>query len=295
MASYNRESLDTIEVFDGGCSFAAPRKASRGGDSFGDAERMSALRRTIESQIIPRLMLACRETALSATAVVSNAFTLQDRVPEFTSYLLDGDMTAVAGVVGRAVQEGASQSAVMLDLFAPAALRLGELWESDERDFAEITFAMGCLQQALHIFEPPGRHLPSAASQRTIFLTPCDGEQHYFGVQLLDIFFSGADWNVTSRLVFDRKQTAIFLTKRRVDVLGFSISRESLLDQLASDIELLRRKSRNEALVVLVGGRVFADQPELVKRVGADATAVDAGGAVLMADRLVLGQRVATA
>lgn len=289
------DPLDAIEATGTDQAYASQHVAAMRSLAATDAERLGALRRTIESEIIPRLMVACRGTTPEPIVATARACALQDRVGELTGFLLDGDMAGVAGVVGRALHEGASQPAILLDLFAPAARRLGELWESDERDFTEVTIAMGCLQQALRIFDPPGRHLPSGLPQRTIFLTPCDGEQHYFGVRLLDVFFSGGDWNVTSRLVFDRKQACTFVSKRHVDVVGISISRESLLERLASDIELLRRKSRNKSLVVLVGGRVLAGRSELLEMLGADATAEDGISAVLVAGRLVSGQDAATA
>jgi hypothetical protein len=48
----------------------------------------------------------------------------------------------------------------------------------------------------------------------------------------------------------------------------------------------MRRASRNPALGVLVGGRVFVERPELVALVGADATASDARQAALQAESL---------
>jgi methanogenic corrinoid protein MtbC1 len=44
--------------------------------------------------------------------------------------------------------------------------------------------------------------------------------------------------------------------------------------------------SRNRAVWVLVGGRVFMDRPDLVARVGADATASDANEAVAISRKL---------
>ena len=45
----------------------------------------------------------------------------------------------------------------------------------------------------------------------------------------------------------------------------------------------LRRASRNPDLVILVGGRVFSERPELAQDVGADGTAADGELAVALA------------
>jgi methanogenic corrinoid protein MtbC1 len=49
----------------------------------------------------------------------------------------------------------------------------------------------------------------------------------------------------------------------------------------------MRSVSRNPRLCVMVGGRVFIDDPGLAGRVGADATAVDARVATGVAAGLV--------
>jgi methanogenic corrinoid protein MtbC1 len=56
---------------------------------------------------------------------------------------------------------------------------------------------------------------------------------------------------------------------------------------LPSMIAALRNVSRNSRLCVMVGGRVFSEDPELAAHVGADGTARDAKLALEVADRLV--------
>jgi methanogenic corrinoid protein MtbC1 len=123
--------------------------------------------------------------------------------------------------------------------------------------------------------------------RRSILLMPAAGEQHVFPVQVLDIFFRRAGWAVDSELVCDMDRVCKLVKKRRFDAIGLSISRDSLLDRLSCDIQRLRRASHNRSIVVLVGGRVFSGQPELVARVGADATARDAPAALRIAEQLV--------
>jgi methanogenic corrinoid protein MtbC1 len=70
-------------------------------------------------------------------------------------------------------------------------------------------------------------------------------------------------------------------------IVGFSVSRDDQLDSVAAEIRNLRQASRNQAIGVMVGGRVFVEHPELVRRVGADATAIDGRDAVHQAQNLV--------
>jgi hypothetical protein len=67
-----------------------------------------------------------------------------------------------------------------------------------------------------------------------------------------------------------------------------SASREGQVDKIASNIQSVRRASRNKDLFVLVGGRLFVERPELVSAVGADATAASGGEALLIANQTLL-------
>jgi methanogenic corrinoid protein MtbC1 len=58
-------------------------------------------------------------------------------------------------------------------------------------------------------------------------------------------------------------------------LVGLSLSCDSRLDELASDIAIIRRVSRNHNIGVMVGGTILIDHPEWVASVGADLMAVD--------------------
>jgi methanogenic corrinoid protein MtbC1 len=257
-----------------------------------DADRIERLRRTIETEIIPRLMLAAKspaEVEPSVEQVPRDAAVLSNDVTEFTALLLDASAPEVRAFVARLTARGVPRHGLLLDLFAPAARHLGWLWETDACNFAVVTMAMGSLQQALRMLDPDDTEpdLGDGYHRRSIFLAPGVGEQHSFPVQMLDVFFRRAGWAVESELAFDPPRLCADLRKRHLDAVGLSVSRDCLLDRLASDIQRLRRASRNKSLVVLVGGCVFRSHPEFVARVGADATASDARNAVLIAESMV--------
>ena len=253
--------------------------------------RQDSLRQTIEQQIIPRLMLLNGASgSMSTKPSERHSAVSPSDVEKFTGLLLSGDQAEPAAFIDAAVQGGASQSAILLDLLSPAARRLGEMWEDDTYSFAEVTIAMGALQRCVHQLQAAwlAKEATSAWNGRTVVLSPAAGEQHWFAIQVLESFFLRSRWQVDARLAYDRRGLMKTLSKQHVDALGLSIGRDALLDQLSSDIDELRGQSRNRSIVILVGGSVFVGRPELARKVGADGTADDASAAVALAQRLVM-------
>ncbi len=70
-------------------------------------------------------------------------------------------------------------------------------------------------------------------------------------------------------------------------MLCLSVSRSNDIDEVSLTIDSIRKSSRNRDLFVLVHGRPFTERPELVAKVGADATAACGGEALTVADKAV--------
>jgi len=82
-------------------------------------------------------------------------------------------------------------------------------------------------------------------------------------------------------------QLAALVADLHFAVLCLSAACSALVDDVAAEIGALRKASCNDALRVLVGGRLFAESPELIDRVGADGSAHDARSAPRVAYELV--------
>lgn len=112
---------------------------------------MGDLARTIEAEIIPRLMLAHGGADPSAAQV-----TCEMRAPsspevvEFANLVLAQDARVARTWVEAVRARGASPETIFLELLAPAARRLGELWEADLCDFTQVTLGLWRIQQVVH-------------------------------------------------------------------------------------------------------------------------------------------------
>lgn len=244
------------------------------------------LARVVEAEIIPMMMLAHR--AESSTQPTRNLPPTSDEIGAFAELVLSPGCDDVEVRVAAMVANGLSLDSLLLDLLAPTARHLGFLWDEDLCDFAEMTMAMGRLQRITHDLTLRfGNELPARPRGRKIFLLPCPGETHSFGLSLIERFFRDAGWDVTCAMQdpgidpFHRARSEWF------DVIGLSLGCETLLPALAETVEKLRRMSRNPRIRVMVGGPIFLDNPDVCEKVGADATAGDARHAIAIAERML--------
>jgi methanogenic corrinoid protein MtbC1 len=257
-----------------------------GRERFGGAEGGLALARTIETEIIPRLLLAHRTQSAVETASVSRVRRAHE-VEQLTVLVLASDDRPALAYVDVLRARGATMESLCLDLLAPTAKHLGDLWVADIRTFADVTIGLCRLQQILHHLSIAFEHqVQPAESGRRILLAPAAGEQHTFGVLMLGEFFRRSGWDVWTHSAVHDAGLLDAVRSAWFDVVGISVSSDARLDMVRDTLTSVRRSSRNPSIGVMVGGRVFVDEPALVASVGADATAIDALDAVMQAEGL---------
>jgi len=243
------------------------------------------LARLVEAEIIPRLMVVHRPEPRSGIGAI---LPTPEQVETFTGLMLAPSGDAVEARIAALIGEGLTPESLLLDLLAPTARHLGVLWEEDLCDFAEVTVAMGRLQRIMHeVTRRFGGETPQHRHGRSILLLPCPGEQHSFGLAVVEQFFRDAGWDVTSTVRDPGGDPLARVRTTWFDVIGLSLACDVLLPNLANMVASLRRHSQNRGVRVMVGGPVFTADPDSCKCVGADATAGDARHAISIAESLL--------
>jgi len=250
----------------------------------------ASLERVIETEVIPRLVLAQR--ALGAAdrdpAAPHPAAPTEGDVAAFTAIVQLGNTDHALTFIDAFCARGLPLAQVYLGLLAPAARVLGVCWEKDVSDFTEVTIGLRCLHAVCHALEP--RFAPIGLASRpgrSILLAPAPGEQHGFGLVMVDQFFRRAGWETWMNGGADSEALIAMVAERHFGLVGFSIGGETHIEKLAILIADIRRASRNADVGILVGGALLLQEPMLVKRLGADATARDAEEAILQAEALL--------
>jgi methanogenic corrinoid protein MtbC1 len=249
--------------------------------------RMERLVRTIEGEIVPRLVLSRRSQKGVQRARVQTARSPDELDVKELVRLLSHDVGVSSAYVETVRQRGATLENICLDLLAPAARELGKLWEDDECDFMQVTVGLCRLHQLLRELSPEFRgDEDDVKENRRILLATCPGEQHTFGISLVAQFLRRAGWDVWHEFPSTHAEIMEIFGQNVFSVVGLSVATDTRLDELTATIRAIRLAARNRRVGILVGGPIMLQRPELAVAVGADATAADGPEAVLRAESI---------
>ena len=279
---------------DGALSGRAAPQPIQPADPLATSELMERLVRTIEGEIVPRLMLVQRTSASVVSSPVADQKALKPDVAGFVGFLLRNEATELSAYVESLRARGLSVEELLLELFAPAARRLGRMWEEDACSFTDVTLALSQLHRLVHELrrEQPGETCVVKAQPR-ILLTITEHEQHLFGLLVVADCFRNAGWRVDEDHVGASRDVAAAVRATHYDIVGVSISSEERVNPAAALVRTIRRASCNAKVPVIAGGPVFLRVPEIAERLGVDAIATDGRQAIARARALLVSIAVA--
>ncbi|MDM0113816.1 cobalamin B12-binding domain-containing protein [Variovorax sp. J22R133] len=251
--------------------------------------RQSALARTLELDIIPRLVRFHRAVPASPAPdeAIQAAPSAQD-IEDFVQLVLARDAAPSQAFVDVLAQHGTGVESIYLDLLAPAAQHLNYLWTQDLCEFTQVTLGLARLQRLAHELSPGlSGDRPFRGNARRVLLLPVRGEQPTPGLAITAEFFHHAGWEVECGGGPSHVDAADIVRTEWFDILGLCAGSETKLENLRGCIHDVRVASRNRRIGVLVGGPIFVGHAERVKFVGADACGLDGKLAPAQAERLV--------
>ena len=208
----------------------------------------------------------------------------------FVEALLDGTADRFKALAAAALAEAGDLHRFEDTHLAPAARRLGELWLSDECDFLAVTVAVARLERLFMGLALETGVSRSSDTAPRVLLAPAPGNQHSFGLTLVEERFRHAGWTVRCCGVGDGSEMLRLVAVNRYDVIGLSVHSGALLRELAATIARLRRTSSNRAAVILGGGSLALENARLLLDAGFDCLAEDAASAVRQAEAAVVSR-----
>lgn len=199
----------------------------------------------------------------------------------YLNLVLAGQREAASRLILDAVDAGISVRDVYLEVFQPVLYEIGRLWQINEISVAVEHYSTAITQTVMSQLYP--RIFTAQKNGLTLVATSVGAELHEIGIRMVADLFEIEGWS-TFYLGANAPTTAVVaaIQEQTASLLALSATMSAHVAQVASIIEAVKRDSGADPFI-LVGGAVFNRAPGLWKKVGADATAGDAGKAVQLA------------
>jgi MerR family transcriptional regulator, light-induced transcriptional regulator len=248
----------------------------------------------MELELIPRLLAHARGSLATPPAPVRPHTIAPEEVQRFVDACLSHDEERCPALVTDLVEAGVPLERICLDLLAPAARVLGVMWEEDDADFLEVTLGLGRMQRVVRdLGRRVSAETPMSEDAGQAFLCAMPDEQHSLGLAMVAEFFVADGWGVTVGHPLGNSDVVQEIAAHWYDVVGLSAGIVERIPKITTLVASIREASLNAELAIMVGGRVFNDDPDLVMAVGADASAPDAAQGPMVARTMVQARRAA--
>jgi methanogenic corrinoid protein MtbC1 len=244
------------------------------------------LRRTVEGDVVPRLLVQLRTIPGGTGAPEVDLRGLpKGAFPPFMEALRHRDDARMRSYLSHLIAHGWSAEVLIRDLITPAARRMGELWETDDCNFVEVTLTCARLQRAvLDLGRRSAPWLDEPAKGRVLVCGLPD-DHHTLGGIVMAEMLTRDGWRVTLASPFASAEP-----RGSYDLVCFSLASSDRVDRAARVIQALRRR-QNAPVRILVGGSALTRNPQLVEVLSGDGWAEDAASAVAWANERVCGRR----
>lgn len=252
--------------------------------SNGHDECKRSLTEVIETQIIPRLVQAQRVDQLETSTPSAGSAISPKQLTTFVALSISSSAHEITRFIDELLHHGVSTDRIFLELIAPAARQLGQMWEQDLCDFTEVTCGLVRMHEITHRLGYEYQNGPQLGGDRQrIMLASAPGSQHFLGMTIVSDFFRKAGWEVVIEISLSEKELVHAVSNEWFDVIGISCATDAQLKTLPDLVRALKAASGNPEPGVLLGGPIFTLQQHEARIFGADGICLDVKEAVALA------------
>lgn len=248
-----------------------------------------SLRSLIESQIIPRLLEAHPRLGAANAQTFDLVYQpLASEIADFAELCVSRESEDVLAFIEKLLLDQIDSTSIFLNLIAPAARYLGQMWESERADFTQVTMGLLRMHQITHRIGYEYQNGPQkAGTAKRVMLACAPGSQHILGLAMVSEFFRKDGWQVVVEVASTPSALHNAAKNEWFDLIGLSVGVTEQLSGLPALISDLKKQSRNPNIPILLGGPAFFGSDISASSLGADGISTDALEGVQLASLLV--------
>ncbi len=198
----------------------------------------------------------------------------QEEINQLTGLLLNTQEGAFEFAITILKAHGMPIDYIVLELIPEIARKLGTHWEEDTLSFADVSIGVSKLERVIYKLDYLFQANQLERQQnKSIFISTCAGSQHSLGTLIFSNFLTFSGWKVYRPKQANIESITYGIMSKEHQALAISVSTNEQLEQLPKLIDLLREKSKNPGIIVLIGGPLYNKAPDEFEHIQADIKA----------------------
>lgn len=202
--------------------------------------------------------------------------------------LIDSDPRSHREIMVELQRAEIPMQTLAIQLFAPVAARLGNLWCTDEADFMQIAVASTRLGMIInHLSHTSEKVVKERKSDRRVLLARTRGTMHTIGVSIVATCFRDMGWEVDGGIDLEVDDSLYHrLMQSHYQLLGISVGQVSDATQCSEAIRRIHSSPSARRTKIAIGGPAVRLHPDAFNTLGADIVAQSALEVMQMADSI---------
>ncbi|MDB2398741.1 cobalamin-dependent protein [Planktomarina sp.] len=195
----------------------------------------------------------------------------QEELLAFSTALASDSPKSAAQIIAAEREAGRPAEDIYVNLLAPAARQLGDMWDSDHITFAQVTVGSGrifaIMRSMRHMFETS-----EPAEEPAVIFASVPGETHTLGVRMAADFFRTDGWNISLLIGLSHDDLLAEIAQISSRMVGLSFSGEHSLEALSQVIVALHICAPHLSIVIC--GQEVEEFRPILELMGVDGIAV---------------------
>jgi methanogenic corrinoid protein MtbC1 len=195
----------------------------------------------------------------------------QEELLAFSTALASDSPKSAAQIIAAEREAGRPAEDIYVNLLAPAARQLGDMWNSDHITFAQVTVGSGrifaIMRSMRHMFETS-----APAEEPAVIFASVPGETHTLGVRMAADFFRTDGWNISLLIGLSHDDLLAEIAQISSRMVGLSFSGEHSLEALSQLIVALHICAPHLSIVIC--GQEVEEFRPVLELMGVDGIAV---------------------
>ena len=261
-------------------------------DSASQGSSVDILIQMLDKEIIPRLLVSHQANSLIEELATPGQRKIHvQEVDLLVSLSINGTQETCLEFIKKLMNKQVSIESIYLDLIPMTARKLGVLWEEDICSFTDVTIGLWRLQHILYDLTKDFQKKHTMPIENlNALLIPAPKSQHTLGLFIVAEFFRKAGWRGWGEPNLSPEEINNLIFSQWFDVIGISVGYSDQLEGVNHLITSLRSRSMNPNVAFMVGGPLYATDPELFDDIQAEIKSCDANDAIRQAE-IIVGQK----